>query len=171
MTAAYRDGRPGDGAALSRLFCTSFAATFGHLYAQEDIAAFLCNKQPEHFDEQLADPEYAFRLAEQDGALIGFVKCGPNELPLDEPEGAWELHQLYVAEETKGQGISDALMDWALGEARRRGFSDLVLSVFVDNHRARRFYERWGFVEIGRWDFMVGNHADDDRIMRARIAG
>jgi diamine N-acetyltransferase len=169
MTAVYRDGRPNDGAALSDLFCAAFAATFGHLYAQDDIAAFLCDKQPEQFEAQLADPAFAFRLAEQGNALAGFVKCGPNELPLDEPEGAWELHQLYVAEAAKGQGIADMLMGWALDEARRRGFRDLVLSVFVDNHRARRFYERWGFVEIGSWHFMVGNHPDDDRIMRVRL--
>lgn len=169
MTVDYRDGRPGDGAALSTLFCTSFAATFGHLYTQEDIAAFLCDKQPEHFEAQLADPVFAFRLAEQGGKLVGFAKCGANELPIDEPEEAWELHQLYVAEQAKGQGISDALMDWTMAEARRRHYRQLVLSVFVDNHRARRFYERYGFVEIGRWDFMVGNHADDDRIMRVRL--
>ena len=169
MTVVYRDGQPGDGKALSDLFCASFAATFGYLYAREDIAAFLCDKQPEHFEAQLADPDFGIRLAEADGTLVGFVKCGPNELPLDEPDGAWEVHQFYVAEEVKGQGISDALMDWALAEARRRQFRDLVLSVFVDNHRARRFYERWGFAEIGSWHFMVGNHADDDRIMRVRL--
>lgn len=169
MSVAYRDGRPGDGAAISKLFCDSFAATFGHLYAQDDIAAFLCNKQPEQFEEQLGDPAFAFRLAEQSGTLVAFAKCGPNELPVDEPDGAWELHQLYVAEDAKGQGISDALMQWALDEARRRQFRDLVLSVYIDNHRARRFYERFGFVEIGRWDFMVGNHPDDDRIMRLRL--
>ena len=36
-------------------------------------------------------------------------------------------------------------MDWALDEARRRGARQLYLSVFIDNHRARRFYERYGF--------------------------
>jgi ribosomal protein S18 acetylase RimI-like enzyme len=169
MSPTYREGRPGDGKALSELFCASFAATFGHLYAQEDIAAFLCDKQPEHFEAQLADPAYAFRFAETGGALVGFVKCGPNELPIDELEGAWELHQLYLAEAAKGHGVADELMNWALDEARRRGFTDLVLSVWIENHRARRFYERWGFVEVGRWDFMVGNHADDDRILRVRL--
>lgn len=165
----YRDGRAGDGAALSTLFCKSFAATFGHLYAQDDIAAFLCNKQAEHFEQQLADPDFAFRLAERDGRLVGYVKCGPNELPLDRPDGVWELHQLYVAEEAKGQGVADTLMDWAMGEAKRRGFADMSLSVFAENHRARRFYEKRGFIEVGRWEFMVGNHADDDRIMQVAL--
>ena len=40
------------------------------------------------------------------------------------------------------------------------------LSVYVDNHRARRFYERYGFEEIGTYAFMVGNHADEDHLMR-----
>lgn len=169
MSADYRDGQAGDGAAISKLFCKSFAATFGHLYADEDIAAFLCNKQPEQFEEQLADPDFAFRLAERDGGLVGYVKCGPNELPLDDPEGAWELHQLYVAEEAKGEGVGDALMNWALAEAKCRGFDTMALSVFVDNHRARRFYEKRGFAEVGKWEFMVGDHADDDRIMRVAL--
>ena len=169
MTPAYRAGRPGDGKALSDLFCATFAATFGHLYTREDISDFLCDKQPEQFERQLADPAFAFRLADVDGALAGFVKCGPNELPIDEPEGVWELHQLYLAEAAKGHGVADKLMDWALDEARRRGFTALVLSVWIDNHRARRFYDKYGFVEIGRWDFMVGNHADDDRILQVRL--
>ena len=35
--------------------------------------------------------------------------------------------------------------------------------------RARRFYERYGFEEVGKYVFMVGNHADDDRIMRLTL--
>ncbi len=35
-----------------------------------------------------------------------------------------------------------------------------------DMQRARRFYERWGFIAEGRYAFMVGNHADEDVVMR-----
>ena len=41
--------------------------------------------------------------------------------------------------------------------------------MFVDNHRARRFYERYGFEAVGRYDFMVGTHADEDLIMRLKL--
>jgi hypothetical protein len=32
-----------------------------------------------------------------------------------------------------------------------------------------RFYERRGFAAVGRYDFMVGNHADEDIIMRLQL--
>jgi RimJ/RimL family protein N-acetyltransferase len=35
----------------------------------------------------------------------------------------------------------------------------------VGNERARRFYDRYGFEAVGRYDFMVGNQADEDIIM------
>ena len=169
MTLVYRDGRPGDGSEISKLFCRAFAATFGHLYSSENLAAFLCDKAPEIFEAQLADPAFAFRLAEDEGRLIGYIKLGPNELPGDAPDATWELHQLYLDEEAKGRGIAQALMDWGEAEARERGFTHLQLSVFVDNHRARRLYEKRGFAEVGRYSFMVGDHEDDDRIMRMAL--
>ena len=45
----------------------------------------------------------------------------------------------------------------------------MILSVYVDNHRAHRFYQRYGFTEIGRYVFMVGEKADDDRILRLAL--
>jgi ribosomal protein S18 acetylase RimI-like enzyme len=55
-------------------------------------------------------------------------------------------------------------MDWVIASARARGAARIVLSVYVDNHRAKRFYERYGFREIGKYEFRVGDHIDDDRI-------
>ena len=45
----------------------------------------------------------------------------------------------------------------------------MLLSVYIDNHRARRFYERYGFEEVGRHQFRIGDMIDDDRIMRLAL--
>lgn len=167
---AYRDGRPGDGPRLSDLFCESFAATFGHMYAREDLADFLCKMDADAFEAELASPDFAFRLAEDEaGELLGYAKLGPNELPGPTPEATLELYQLYVRQSCLGKGIGQALMDWTIAEARRRGATHLQLSVFVDNRRARRFYENYGFEEVGKFVFKVGRHEDDDRIMRLAL--
>lgn len=164
----YRDGIAGDGAAVAALFRDSFVATFGHLYAAGDLASFLAALTPEAFEAELAGPGFAFRLAEEGGQLAGFAKIGPDDLP-GAREGAIELYQLYLLEPFKGRGIAAALMDWAIAEARARGAPEMRLTVYIGNHRARRFYERYGFVETGKYAFMVGNHVDDDRIMRLAL--
>jgi GNAT superfamily N-acetyltransferase len=84
-----------------------------------------------------------------------------------EPRGvAVELRQFYLLEGWQGRGLADTMMHWVLEEAQRRRGDDLYLSVFTENHRARKFYERWGFVAEGRYAFMVGSHADEDIVMR-----
>ena len=169
MTITYRDGRPCDGPGLSELFCESFAATFGHLYAEADLAAFLCKMDSDAFEGELASADFAFRLAEDGGRLAGYAKLGPNDLPGKAPPQTLELYQLYLRAGWHGTGVAQRLMDWVIAEARRRGASHLQLSVFVDNHRARRFYEKYGFAEVGNYVFMVGTHEDDDRIMRLKL--
>jgi GNAT superfamily N-acetyltransferase len=109
------------------------------------------------------------RLIEDDGVPAAYAKVGPPTLPF-EPRGASiELRQFYVLKPWQGAGISHALMAWAIEEAIRRGADDLYLSVFVDNHRARRFYERYGFTFVGPYTFMVGTHEDEDHVMRLSL--
>ena len=88
------------------------------------------------------------------------------ELPADQPtDSAVELHQLYVAEAAKGTGIAAALMDRGIAWARERA-SILYLTVFTENDRAQAYYRRYGFYDVGRNAFRVGNHIDEDRFFR-----
>src|SRR5439155_21702217 len=103
---------------------------------------------------------------EADGEPVGYVKIGPLKLPVEPNGPAMLLDQLYVLKEHHGVGIAQVLMDWAIEEAARRDAEELYLTVFIDNHRARRFYDRYGFEAVGRYEFMVGSHADEDIIMR-----
>lgn len=169
MILAYRNGTVDDVRAIDRIFRASFCDTFAHLYRPQDLAAFFGKFTAEAWLEELEDPAYAFRIAEDGGQAVGYVKLGPSSLPI-EPEGsAIELRQLYVLTSHLGSGFGAELMDWALGEARRRGADELYLTVYTDNHRARRFYARHGFEELGPYQFMVGDHADEDVIMRLRL--
>ena len=62
-----------------------------------------------------------------------------------------ELRQLYISSEWRGAGAARVLIDWALAEAKARGGEELYLTVYTENWRARRFYEKYGFVEVGRF--------------------
>lgn len=164
-----RDASPADLSAIDRVFRQSFCDTFAHLYRPEDLAAFLADFTPQAWSDEFTDARYRFRVAETHGEVIGFVKLGPSALPVETNKRAVELRQIYVLKEHHGSGIAAELSDWAIEEARRQGFEELYLTVYVDNHRARRFYERYGFEAVGRYDFMVGSHADEDVIMRKQL--
>ena len=169
MSATFRDARATDLPAVDRIFRTSFCETFAHLYRAEDLDAFLAKFTAQAWREEFDDPAYAFSIAEVDGQAVGYVKLGPLTVPVESGGNALELRQLYVLKEQHGSGIGKKLMDWALVEARARGAAELYLTVYVDNHRARRVYERYGFEPVGRYDFMVGSHADEDIIMRKQL--
>jgi ribosomal protein S18 acetylase RimI-like enzyme len=166
VTISYRDARPADGPALKALFAESFVETFGHLYRPSDLEEFLATNADSKWQANLADPNVVIHVAEDGGELAGFVELAPKKLPYETDQPTIELRRLYLRSNAHGRGIADELMQWALREAARRGARELILSVFVDNHRARRFYERYGFEVVGKYDFMVGSHADEDLILK-----
>lgn len=166
MIVSYRDATPADAVALKDLFAESFIDAFGHLYRPADLAEFLDGNSDEKWHANLSDSQVAIQVAETDGRLVGFVELAPKKLPYETPAPALELRRLYLRNEAHGTGVAQRLMEWALEEAARRGAKELVLSVYVDNHRARRFYERYGFEAVGKYDFMVGSQADEDLILR-----
>ena len=166
---AYRDATAADAAMLTTLFADCFTATFGQLYDPADLAAFLALADRAAWEAELTDPAYRIRLAEADGSAIGYAKLGPPKLPFEPRGPSAELRQLYVQAPWHGAGVAATLMDWVVDAARAQGAADLYLSVFVDNEKARRFYARRGFERIGTYAFMVGNHADEDDVMRLTL--
>ncbi|MGS1016710.1 N-acetyltransferase family protein [Allosphingosinicella humi] len=165
----YRAAGAADAGALARLFRDSFVETFGHLYSRENLAAFLAGKSEADWAEELVDSAFAIRIAEELGEAVGYAKLGPPSLPFEPRGPTAELRQLYVLKPWHGAGIAHELMRWTIAEAKARGARDLVLSVYVDNHRARRFYDRYGFEFVGPYSFMVGDHADEDHVMRLKL--
>lgn len=57
---------------------------------------------------------------------------------------------VYLREDVRGSGLAKRLLDTVVGQASRDGIRQLELHVRAANAAAIRFYEREGFVEIGR---------------------
>jgi len=167
VTPAYRTPTPADASALVALGRETFTATFGHLYPPEDLQTFLEEAHnPETIRTRLADPARRYRVAQAAGQMVGFCHLAPLKLPLhDQPAPALELSQLYVLPDWLGAGIGPALMDWALEQARGAGVRSLVLSVYSENYRAQRFYQRYGFEKYADYEFHVGRVVDAEYLM------
>lgn len=169
MSVRFRDAGPSDAAVLAELAARTFTETFGHLYSRENLSAFLASHSESQWRAELSEPTFAVRVGEVGDVAVAYAKLGPPTLPF-EPRGTpIELRQFYLLSQWQGSGAGRELMDWVIAEAERRGADELYLSVFFDNHRARRFYERYGFEPVGRYAFMVGTHADEDIVMRRQL--
>ncbi len=65
------------------------------------------------------------------------------------PDNPPELVSMWVAPAGRGTGAASALIDAVAGWARDGGATELDLWVVEGNDRARRAYERAGFVATG----------------------
>ena len=88
-----------------------------------------------HLDALLASGARLL-VADHDGAPAGFVTVDPVRRHLD---------QIALDPDHQGRGIADRLM----AGAKALSPDSLILDVNTANTRARRFYARHGFVEIG----------------------
>jgi ribosomal protein S18 acetylase RimI-like enzyme len=166
----YRDAVPADGPELDAMALKIWMETFGGSASPENIAAYLAHAYgPESpLVRELGDAERRTHIAIDDGAIVGYTKLIPPWLEAAQP-GDLQLSQIYVASSHHGAGIAGKLMDWTIATARAAGAPTLLLTVWENNPRARRFYDKLGFVHIGDYGFPVGDQVDTDHIMRLAL--
>ena len=93
------------------------------------------------------------RMVEDEGRSVAHVlwtAASRSRLADPDPDLAY-LWQLFVDVPLQGTGIARELHDWALADARAAGFDRIRLLTPAMNARARRFYEREGWLLIGGW--------------------
>ena len=139
-----RPARREDAAAIADVHVRTWQAAYEHVFGDKRLAGIEDRRRAE-WEERLADPQpgrHVF-VAEESERITGFVSLGDSR---DAP-GKGELLAIYVLPESWGSGAGPALMATAL-EALR-GYSSATLWVLEDNPRARRFYEREGWIVDG----------------------
>ncbi len=173
MTFAIRRATPDDAPALAELGAATFVETFGHLYAPEDLRAFLDESHSEAaYARVLADPACALWVAGRDGDAIGYAQAGNCGLPHpDARPGDGELKRLYLRGDAQNGGVGRALMDAAMAWLLRDGPRTLWLSVWSENFGAQRFYARYGFAFAAEYEFAVGGQRDREFIYRRPAQG
>lgn len=81
-------------------------------------------------------------VVEREGKPVGFIALIENEIGEDEIGG------LFLSPSLHGQGLGRAMVDHAVALK-----GPLKVEVFEKNAIGRRFYDRYGFIETGRYAF------------------
>ncbi len=95
-------------------------------------------------DVELHDPLFLTYLAETDDKIPAGYILIKNCIHC----GHFEVDQLFVKDEFRGNKVGKGLMDLALEEAKKSG-RPLLLEVYKSNAKAISFYEKLGFKESG----------------------
>jgi GNAT superfamily N-acetyltransferase len=160
-----------DAGILTDLGARTFRDSFAADNTPEDMEAFLASHyRPELQAAELRDPRNLYLLAEVSGVPAGFALLSDGAREKGVPgERPWNLARLYVDRPFLGAKVGAALMGRCLEEGRARGHDVLWLGVWEHNTRARAFYERWGFSEVGEMNFMLGSDLQRDLVLALKL--
>lgn len=142
-----------------------------HTYASSGIRPAIARYVHEHlspaaFQLQLERPDALTLVAEVDGHLVGYAIIEFGKTCLARSPAFSHLDKLYVQEYFVGTGIGHALLAKVRAEASRRVRSSaLWLTVNSQNQRARAFYARQGFTDIGGTLFDLYGEQHENRIL------
>ncbi|WP_223549706.1 GNAT family N-acetyltransferase [Pseudomonas sp. A-B-19] len=91
--------------------------------------------------------------SDESGRVVGFSKVNwSTPAPLTGTVGA-ELQKIYFLKSVAGRGYGKQLLHFICNRAIERGERLLWLDVLKTNSNARRFYEGFGFQEVGEIPF------------------
>lgn len=127
-----------DAPAIARIWY--FGWRDGHLgHVADELVAL---RTRESFDQRAAARVADTVVATVDGAVAGFIMVVGDE-----------VEQVYVAGEHRGTGLAAALLTEAERLVAANGHDRAWLAVAPGNARARRFYERRGWIDEGLFDY------------------
>ena len=127
-----------DAPAIARIWY--FGWRDGHLgHVADELVAL---RTRESFDQRAAARVADTVVATVDGAVAGFIMVVGDE-----------VEQVYVAGEHRGTGLAAALLTEAERLVAANGRDRAWLAVAPGNARARRFYERRGWIDEGLFDY------------------
>jgi ribosomal protein S18 acetylase RimI-like enzyme len=157
---------------LAALAHKIFLDTFGPQNTQKDIDIHVARTYGHDIQlRELSDPSLTYLIAEIDGTAAGFAMIGePTSESCMEHEAPIELYRFYVDKEWHGKGIAQPMMRACEDEALARGGKTICLSVWLDNPRAIRFYEKTGFRKAGTQPYILGDDLQTDWVMVREIA-
>jgi len=166
-----RPARVDDASLLTELAERTFRDAFGHLNTASDLASY-CAASFSHEIQlnEIRDPRTDTLVVEKGDTLIAYAQlvcstppaCVVGTAPI-------ELKRFYVVQTLHGAGLAPVLMDAITRSASDRGADVMWLGVWERNPRARRFYEKCGFQEVGAHWFVLGTDKQRDAVMMKRL--
>lgn len=138
-----------DAKTLGYIHAQSWKDAYHTLLPESFWTTFTPQTRAAFFARILASSQNEQYILRADGVSAGMLSLGAAADEDLQGTACGEIIALYLLAPYYGKGIGRKAMDFALSRLRALGYDDIVLTVLLDNDRARRFYARCGFVYDG----------------------
>lgn len=155
-----------DSSDIAALSIQVWLDTYAKQGIRKSISQYVLNEFTEkNIECKLISENEVYFVAIEDDHLVGYVSLNisatcpviDNKIP--------ELDRLYIQENFTGNGVGSKLLKYALSFCNSSGHEQLWLTVFHENIRALKFYEKHAFKEIGLTYFELENEKHKNHIL------
>lgn len=101
----------------------------------------------EYFTQLVASKDSICLIAQDDLRNIGYLAAGPKKIDFRNSRYA-EIYNMGVTPEYRKKGIGKLLMDKCAEWAKSNGYQKLIVTSYIANTGAVRFYRKNGFADI-----------------------
>lgn len=153
-----RKVKTGDEKVLAYIQTESWRKAFYNIISKEEMEQYA--------DIHKAEEMYEYLLSNNIGnGSILLIDDKPhciaywNKTREEDMDGYAELICIHSLEDNWGRGYGSMMMEHILKDISAAGFDKVMLWVFEENTRARRFYEKHGFIKTDKTK-MFGNSVE-----------
>jgi ribosomal protein S18 acetylase RimI-like enzyme len=145
-----RDAVVADAPSIAAVHVAGWRWAYDGLMPASLLGELSVDRRAEGWVRSLTDalPRSVNLVAETDGSVIGFISLGAGRDDDADPVDG-ELMAIYISPQLAGTGVGSRLHDEGLVQLAGQGFGVARLWVLDSNARARRFYERHGWLADG----------------------
>ena len=160
-----------DAVALQNIAQQTFSETFTDYNDQDNLKKYLDEKLSiQKLGEELSNPHSQFYFAQIGEEIVGYLKTNTGDAQTELKNlNAFEIERIYVLQAYHGKKVGQLLIDKALEEARKTNCTYAWLGVWEENHRAKHFYSKNGFVKFDTHIFKMGDEEQMDWLMKKDI--
>lgn len=148
METVFREALPADAPAMADLVASAWQAAYRGILSDTLLNSIDAQARAERVRRTIqTNPDFWFYILEADGEIAGVA--GLCAMPDGDLPDTSEIKIFYIRPDLQKQGLGRAMMRGALDALHSKGFQRIALWVLKENHAARAFYEKLGFVPDG----------------------
>lgn len=160
-----------DVVALQKIAQETFSEMFADYNSADNLKKYLDEKLSiQKLGEELSNPHSQFYFAQIGEEIVGYLKTNTGDAQTELKNlNAFEIERIYVLQAYHGKKVGQLLIDKALEEARKTTCTYVWLGVWEENHRAKHFYSKNGFVKFDTHIFKMGDDEQMDWLMKLEL--